>query len=111
MINAFLELEPKRRRIVTAILLVGLVSALVIYLTAPIIVPDPSGFDPQDSKQYLRQVESVGGKGNELATELRLWLESLWHGERLAGTVACITVFVALIYLAGSRPVISDISD
>src|ERR1700686_2188330 len=102
MITAFLKLEPRRRLTSIAILLLGLGSALVIFLTAPL--DDTLSWDPADSKQYLRQMESVGGKGNELAATVRRWFESLWHGERLAVTVVVLTLLVLLVYLAGSTP-------
>ena len=35
------------------------------------------------------------GKANVLAAEFTRWLGSLWHGRRLALTVACATVLVA----------------
>lgn len=102
MITTFLKLEPRRRLTSIAILLAGLCSAFVIYMTAPL--DDTLSWDPADSKGYLRQMESVGGKGNELATNVRLWFASLWHGERLAVTVVVLTFLVLLLYLAGSSP-------
>ena len=102
MITTFLKLEPRRRFTSLAILLIGLASALAIFLTAPL--EDTLAWDPSDSKQYLRQMETVGGRGNELATEIRLWFGSLWHGERLAVTVAVLTLVVFFVYLAGSSP-------
>ena len=89
MITTFLKLEPRRRLTSIVILLAGLCSAFVIYMTAPL--DDTLSWDPADSKGYLRQMESVGGKGNELATNVRLWFASLWHGERLAVTVVVLT--------------------
>ena len=40
-------------------------------------------------------MELYGGKANVLAADLMRWLGSLWHGRRLALTVACATVVVA----------------
>ena len=77
------------------ILTLGLASALSIYLAAASAPDDGSGDDPTDSKQYQRQMELYGGKANVLAAELVRWLGSLWHGRRLALTVACATVLVA----------------
>lgn len=71
----------------------GLGSALAIYLTA-----EPTPVDPlsrEDSRQYLRAMELYGGKANILAAELMDWFQSLWHGWRLAVTVACATVLAA----------------
>ena len=57
------------------ILTLGLASALWIYLAAARAPGDSSGDDPTGSKQR--------------------WLGSLWHGRRLALTVACATVLGA----------------
>jgi hypothetical protein len=73
--------------------MVGLGSALAIYLTAAPAPDDPLG--RQDSRQYLRAMELYGGKANILAAELLDWFQSLWHGRRLAVTVACTTVLAA----------------
>ena len=82
--------------IAVMILALGLASALWIYLAAAERGPgDASGDDPTDSKQYQRQMELYGGKANLLAAELMRWVSSLWHGRRLALTVACATVLVA----------------
>jgi hypothetical protein len=77
------------------ILTLGCATALSIYLTAGPAPGDTSGDDPTDSKQYQRQMELYGGKANVLAAELTRWLGSLWHGRRLALTVACATILVA----------------
>ena len=74
---------------IAAILVVGLGSALAIYVTAGPVPEDPLGL--QDSRPYLRAMELYGGKANILAAELLDWFRSLWHGRRLAATVACIT--------------------
>jgi hypothetical protein len=75
---------------------VGLGSALAIYLTAESAPGDPLG--REDSKQYLRTMELYGGKANVLAAELMYWFQGLWHGKRLAVTVACTTVLAAAAY-------------
>jgi hypothetical protein len=81
--------------IAVAILVLGLGGALWIYVAAVLAPGDISGEDPTDSKQYQRQMELYGGKANVLAADLMRWLGSLWHGRRLALTVACATVAVA----------------
>jgi hypothetical protein len=75
---------------------VGVGSALAIYLTAESAPDDPLG--REDSRQYLRAMELYGGKANLLAAELLDWFQSLWHGKRLAVTVACTTVLAAAAY-------------
>ena len=73
--------------------MVGLGSALAIYLTAGPAPDDLLG--REDSRQYLRAMELYGGKANLLVAELLDWFQSLWHGTRLAATVACLTVLAA----------------
>jgi hypothetical protein len=88
-------MTSRRLRFVAAsILVVGLASAIWIYLAAAPATGEPF----EESKQYLRTLELYGGKANVLATELRQWLESLWHGTRLAYTVACATVLLAGVF-------------
>ena len=43
-----------------------------------------------------------------LATELREWFGSLWHGERLAFTVAVITVIAASAFRFFATPLPPD---
>lgn len=102
-------LQGRRRSIAIAILLTGLASALVIYLTAKPTPANPLGYEPEDSKQYLREMEVYGGKANLLASELRQWFDSLWHGRRLAATVVCLTFIFLLFYLIGSTPLPPDV--
>jgi hypothetical protein len=89
--------------------LAGLGSALVIYLTATPTPANPLGYEPEDSKQYLRQMEVYGGKTNVLASEFRQWFDSLWHGRRLAVTTVCLTFVFLLFFLVGSTPLPPDV--
>jgi hypothetical protein len=94
-----------RQRLVSAVILTaGFATALLIHVTAAPVPANPLGRAPEDSKQYLREMEVYGGKANVLASQFRQWLESLGHGRRLAVTVACLTPFVALLYLIASTP-------
>jgi hypothetical protein len=103
------RIQAPRRVIAAAILAAGLGSALVISLTATPASPNPLGYEPEDSKQYLRQMEVYGGKSNVLASEFRQWFDSLWHGRRLAATVACLTFVFLLVFLVGSTPLPPDV--
>jgi hypothetical protein len=88
------------RLIAGAILLVGLASAAGIYVSS---TGEVRGYQPEETKQYLRTLELYGGKANVLATELREWFGRLWHGRRLAYTVGCATVLLAgAFWLAGA---------
>jgi len=85
-----------RIRLITgSILLLGLGSATGIYLTARARLANPLGYEPEDTKKYLRQLEMVGGKANVLASEFRQWFDGLWHGRSLAFTLAGLTLLLA----------------
>ncbi len=99
------RLEARRKLTCLVILCTGFGIALVIYVTATPPPANPFGYEPEDSKKYLREMEVYGGKANLLASSLREWFESLWHGRRLAFTVVCLTLMVLLLYLIASTPV------
>jgi len=90
------------------VLLVGLAIAFLIHYTAGSDSRDILGYEqgsgsvyavkPEDSKKYLRDMELYGGKANVLADEFRRWFVGLWHGESLAFTVGCITIFISLVF-------------
>lgn len=102
MIAMFKNPERRRRVIAIAIALLGFGSAVAIFLTAP---PDePPAWDPMQSKQYLRQLEIIGGKSAVFGAELQQWFSSLWHGENLGFTVAFLTLLVLAVYLFASTP-------
>ena len=84
----------------------GLVAAAVIYATAAPPAADPLGIGFDTSKTYVREVEVYGGTANVLATQMREWFDSLWHGRRLASTVAVLSSVVALgfFYVAAHTP-------
>ena len=98
--------EARFRASALAVLVIGLAFAAAIYLSAQPPPGNPLGYEPEDTKKYLRDLEFYGGKGNVVATEFREWLASLWHGKRLAYTVAAITVAAAgaLMFLATHLP-------
>ena len=100
--------ETRARRGAAAILTAGLVAALVIYLTARPPAPNPLGYDPEDTKSYVREMEVYGGKANLLASEFLHWFQSLWHGRRLAFTVAVLSAATAGAYLFFRLPVPPD---
>jgi hypothetical protein len=102
------RLPHRRRRVATAILAVGLLGSVAIYWNAAPAPGNPLGYDPEDTKQYLRQMQEYGGNANVLASELRLWLASLWHGQRLAFTVAFLTLLTAAAYWLFTRPALED---
>jgi hypothetical protein len=94
-----------RYKIVTILmLLAGLGSALVIYLTAG--SSDEIGMveEFEESKRFAHDLELYGGKANLIANKFSRWFEGLWHGQSLAYTVAVLTVVISVGYfLVASR--------
>ncbi|WP_257311233.1 hypothetical protein [Geothrix fuzhouensis] len=86
------------RRVTAGILAAGLGSAALIYLRATPPAANPLGYEPEDTKRYLRELEVYGGKLNVLVTEFRRWFEGLWQGRSLAVTVAVLTLLLALAF-------------
>jgi hypothetical protein len=99
--------EARARIVTCAILVVGFASAITIYFVNA--EPDDASNQLENSKQYLRAMETYGGKANLLASELRHRFDALWHGRTLGFTVAVITVLVALAYLLAAMPSPEDI--
>ena len=90
------NLLSHRYLITGIILLVGLGSSILIYLTADIASDSGLVNDFENSKKYIHDLELYGGKANVLANELTNWFVGLWYGKSLAFTVACISIVIAL---------------
>ncbi len=94
------------------ILLVGLTTAIWIYVKAENVPYGALGYEseggvlypvmPEDSKQYQRGLELYGGTANVLADEFRRWLGGLFHGKSLAVIIAGATILISfgLFYAA-----------
>src|SRR5216683_403713 len=91
-----------------AILVLGFAAVVVIYLTAQPPPGNPLGYDPLDTKRYLHDLEVYGGKANVLAAEFREWFDGLWHGKRLAFSVAVLTVMAAFAFKFFTTPLPPD---
>jgi len=77
-----------------AILLAGLIAAALIHASAPL--PDSavamySAVDPR----YQIELQQIGGNAAVLMAQLHQWFDSLWHGTRLAYTVAGLGIALA----------------
>jgi hypothetical protein len=92
------------------VLLAGLGSAIRIYQTAGKDSNSVIGYEeeggavypvvPEDSKQFLRELELYGGKTGVLLYDFRCWFVGLWHGKSLAYTVASIAILLSLGFYA-----------
>jgi hypothetical protein len=101
----------KIRQIAGIMLALGLGVALTIYFTAGPPSADPLGYDPMDTKKYLRELEVYGGKANVFSVEIQEWFSGLWHGRTLAATIAVLTVLLTSVFWFISRAVISSNAD
>ena len=101
------EIKNRQARlylVAAVILLVGLGSSILIYLSAENYADNVLDFE--NSKMFVHDLELYGGKANVLADELRTWLVGLWHGKSLAYTVACITIAISfgIFFIANHLP-------
>jgi hypothetical protein len=90
------SLQKRLSLIAAIILLVGLSSALLIYLTAESVSEDGLVRQFEQSKRYRHDLEVIGGKANVLADDFYRWFDGFWHGKSLAFTVAWITVVISV---------------
>jgi hypothetical protein len=94
-----IDRQTRLRIISTTIAIAGLSSAILVYFSAGQVPGNPFGYEPEDTKQYLHDMEVYGGKANVLAADFRHWFNGLWHGKSLAFTLA----FIAVLLAAGLR--------
>ncbi len=89
------DLRTRLYLIAAIILLVGLSSAVLIYLKAETVSEDDLSYQLQHSKKYRHDMEVIGGKANVLIDDFNRWLDRIWHGKPLAYIVTCITVVIS----------------
>ncbi|WP_231908172.1 MULTISPECIES: hypothetical protein [Cupriavidus] len=89
-----LPLPVLLNRAAVAVLAIGLLASVAIFMTAG---PDQAGLLDDDAarRQYEFELEKIGGKAAVLAADFANWFGSLWHGRTLAFTVAILSVLIA----------------
>jgi hypothetical protein len=95
--SASQPLHVRVHRYGVAILVIGLVSAALIYLLAP---EDPNADAAREilsGRAYEYNVERIAGTAAVYTGRFNQWLGSLWHGKQLAATVAVLAVVLALL--------------
>lgn len=113
MHQKFSSLQLSLYLIAAAVLLMGLLSAGLIYRTAAEQENRAAGYRfiggnayevaPDDSKAYLRDMQLYGGTSGILIANFNRWLGSLWHGKRLAYVLAIFSVGTAYICFSVAR--------
>jgi len=101
------------RKIAVGVLVVGLSVSAVVFAIAPSEVEDdyPGVYvtSIHNSKRHLLELERIGGKAAVVAVEINEWFDSLWHGRRLAGTLAVLSIGASLLcFLASKIPPLDD---
>jgi hypothetical protein len=106
-------LQKRLRRTGIFILAAGLLAAGLVFMrTTPedesgavgYVVEGGSSYAvmPADSKSYNYEMERLEGKQGVVMAEFTEWFESLWHGRKLAYTLAVLSIggFLACFLLA-----------
>ncbi|MGF6702588.1 hypothetical protein OKW38_007265 [Paraburkholderia sp. MM5496-R1] len=77
-----------------AILVVSLIAAVLIYVSVP--PPDSAvAMYGMVDPRYQIELQQIGGNAAVLMAQLHQWFDSLWHGARLAYTVAALGAALA----------------
>lgn len=85
------------RRIGLVLLVGGLIAAIVLFFTAqPEVKPGLLGVDIRTNRDRM-QLERMGGKSYVMLKDFDEWFADLWHGRRLAGSVAVLSVLGFLL--------------
>jgi len=77
------------------VLVLGLASALGMYLAADEAPASAALAEMHGSKPYVHQLERFGGKAAVMFDQFNRWFAGLWEGRQLGVTVAWITIVVA----------------
>ncbi len=98
-----------------AILLVGLVSAVLIYWEAVNDPADESGYEVIGgfvypgggayNKKYIHDLQLYGGNAAMLGDRFTRWFNGLWHGTSLSYTVAVIACLLAFVVFVAANNV------
>ncbi|HUJ44935.1 MAG TPA: hypothetical protein VLW52_15155 [Opitutaceae bacterium] len=94
-------LQRRLRLLGIVVLTAGLLAAILVRQRTP---PDDGTADlfksgtllSGNAKRYENEMKDLGGQSNVVAAEFREWFGSLWHGRRLANTLAVLSIGTSL---------------
>jgi hypothetical protein len=105
--------EMRLHLVSAAILLIGLGSAVAIFLAADEAPEAEQGYEVagkfiypamnERSKRYQHDLEMYGGKAAVLADDFNRWFDGLWRGRALAFTVAVLSALTAIGFFIAAR--------
>ena len=73
-----------------AVIAIGLIAAAAVHFTAGA----DADTDALAQQREMRELARLGGTATVQTVKFNRWLGSLWHGERLAGTLAVLGLLV-----------------
>ncbi len=95
------------------ILIVGLVSAGLIYLAAVNDSTSDSSYEivggfvypggGEYTKKYVHDLQLYGGNASLLADEFMRWITGIWHGKSLSFTVAVIALLLSFGFFVAAN--------
>jgi hypothetical protein len=95
------------KRIGIAILILGLLSAITVFIFASEAPDNATAYqiidgvsypvDVNNTKSYNYNMERIGGKTAVFASDLSDWFSSLWHGKKLSYTLAILSIVSTLL--------------
>lgn len=90
-----------------AILLAGVVCAVLVYRAAMDEPTDEAGYQvvggfiypngTENSKKYIHDLQLYGGQAALLSDQFMRWFSGLWQGRSLAYTIVCISAFFSFV--------------
>ena len=99
----------------SAVLLAGIVSAVLIYVAAMNDSTGDSGYEviggfvyPAGggyTKKYVHDLQLYGGKAAMLGDQFTRWFSGLWHGTSLSYTVAVIAFLLSFVVFVAANNV------
>jgi hypothetical protein len=113
---------PSRVRLASAIILVvGWLAALFVYVAMADEPDANSGYQIINGQTYaipldsstseMQQLERLGGKASVWTYQFDRWLALLWHGRRLAYTLAILSTGIAILCFYIAELMAVDIAD